>query len=150
MDKEQLNIVNKLKCDEIKEYAGKLPINNILVFGSLITDEFNEESDVDIAIFGDEKLHIKEVLRLELFLEDLLERHIDVVDLRSETLDLFIKIDILNTGKSIYTTDNNESLERFIDELDWYYKENEHYFQCRKRDLISWIEGLLKIINKLI
>ena len=140
MNEEQLNIVNKLKCNEIKEYASKLPINNILVFGSLITDEFNEESDVDIAIFGDEKLHIKEVLRLELFLEDLLERHIDVVDLRSETLDLFIKIDILNTGKSIYTTDNNESLERFIDELDWYYKENEHYFQCRKRDLISWIE----------
>ena len=137
MDKEQLNIVNKLKCNEIKEYASKLPINNILVFGSLITDEFNEESDVDIAILGDTKFHIKDVLRLELFFEDLLERPIDVVDLRSETLDLFIKIDILNTGKSIYTTDNNESLERFIDELDWYYKENEHYFQCRKRDLIS-------------
>jgi len=114
-----------------------LLLNNILVFGSLITDEFNEESDVDIAILGDIKLHIKDVLRLELFFEDLLEKPIDVVDLRSETLDLFIKIDILNTGKSIYTTDNNESLERFIDELDWYYKENEHYFQCRKRDLIS-------------
>ena len=137
MNEEQLNIVNKLKCNEIKEYASKLSINNILVFGSLITDEFNKESDVDIAILGDIKLHIKDVLRLELFLEDLLERPIDVVDLRSETLDLFIKIDILNTGKSIYTTDNNESLERFIDELDWYYKENEHYFQCRKRDLIS-------------
>jgi hypothetical protein len=38
-----------------------LPINNILVFGSLITDEFNEESDVDIAILGDTKLHIKGV-----------------------------------------------------------------------------------------
>jgi len=137
MNEEQLNIVNKLKCNEIKEYASKLSINNILVFGSLITDEFNEESDVDIAILGDIKLHIKDVLRLELFFEDLLEKPIDVVDLRSETLDLFIKIDILNTGKSIYTTDNNESLERFIDELDWYYKENEHYFQCRKRDLIS-------------
>jgi len=57
----------------------------------------------------------------------LIKRPIDVVDLRSETLDLFIKIDILNTGKSIYTTDNNESLEKFIDELDWYYKEKRLY-----------------------
>jgi len=137
MDEEQLKIVNKLKCNEIKDYASKLPIDNILVFGSLITDEFNKESDVDIAILGNTKLQIKDVLKLELFFEDLLERSIDVVDLRSENLDLFIKIDILNKGKSIYTTDDNGSLEKFIDELDWYYKENEHYFQCRKRDLIS-------------
>jgi len=136
MKEDQLNIVNKLKCNEIKEYASRLPISNILVFGSLITDQFNEESDVDIAILGNTKLHIKDILRLELFFEDLLGRPIDVVDLRSETLDVFIKIDILNTGESIYTTDNNESLEKFIEEIDWYYKENEHYFQCRKRDLI--------------
>lgn len=29
-----------------------------------------------------------------------------MVDLKSETLDIFVKINILNTGKSIYTIDN--------------------------------------------
>lgn len=104
MENIQLEILDKLKSKELKNYLSKLDINNALVFGSIITDNFNEESDVDIAILGTSKLTIKEILKLELFLEDLLERNIDVIDLNSDNLDIFIKIDILNDGKSIYTT----------------------------------------------
>lgn len=71
------------------------------------------------------------------FLEDLLKRKIDVVDLKSDTLDIFIKINILNTGKSIYTIDNNDYLNQYMDDVDWYYRENEHYFKYRRRDLLS-------------
>lgn len=92
---------------------------------------------MDIAILGTSKLTIKEILKLELFLEDLLERNIDVIDLNSDNLDIFIKIDILNDGKSIYTTDNNKFLEKFIEKVDWYYRENEYYFKCRRRELLS-------------
>ena len=137
MDDIKLEIFNKLKSEKLKSYLSKLEINNALVFGSLINGDFNEESDVDIAILGTSKLPLKDVLKLELFLEDLLERNIDVIDLNSDNLDIFIKIDILNTGKSIYSTDNNSFLEEFIDKVDWYYKENEYYFQCRKRELLS-------------
>ena len=137
MDKIQLEILDKLKSKELKNYLSKLDINNALVFGSIITDNFNEESDVDIAILGTSKLTIKEILKLELFLEDLLERNIDVIDLNSDNLDIFIKIDILNDGKSIYTTDNNKFLEKFIEKVDWYYRENEYYFKCRRRELLS-------------
>ena len=136
----QLEILDKLKSKELKNYLSKLDINNALVFGSIITDNFNEESDVDIAILGTSKLTIKEILKLELFLEDLLERNIDVIDLNSDNLDIFIKIDILNDGKSIYTTDNNKFLEKFIEKVDWYYRENEYYFKCRRRELLSWIK----------
>ena len=108
MENIQLEILDKLKSKELKNYLSKLDINNALVFGSIITDNFNEESDVDIAILGTSKLTIKEILKIELFLEDLLERNIDVIDLNSDNLDIFIKIDILNDGKSIYTTDNNK------------------------------------------
>ncbi len=137
MENIQLGILDKLKSKELKNYLSKLDINNALVFGSIITDNFNEESDVDIAILGTSKLTIKEILKLELFLEDLLERNIDVIDLNSDNLDIFIKIDILNDGKSIYTTDNNKFLEKFIEKVDWYYRENEYYFKCRRRELLS-------------
>ena len=140
MENIQLEILDKLKSNELKNYLSKLDINNALVFGSIITDNFNEESDVDIAILGTSKLTIKEILKLELFLEDLLERNIDVIDLNSDNLDIFIKIDILNDGKSIYTTDNNKFLEKFIEKVDWYYRENEYYFKCRRRELLSWIK----------
>ena len=140
MENIQLEILDKLKSKELKNYLSKLDINNALVCGSIITDNFNEESDVDIAILGTSKLTIKEILKLELFLEDLLERNIDVIDLNSDNLDIFIKIDILNDGKSIYTTDNNKFLEKFIEKVDWYYRENEYYFKCRRRELLSWIK----------
>lgn len=91
MENIQLEILDKLKSKELKNYLSKLDINNALVFGSIITDNFNEESDVDIAILGTSKLTIKEILKLELFLEDLLERNIDVIDLNSDNLDIFIK-----------------------------------------------------------
>lgn len=134
---ESLKILDKLKSDELKEYLNKININSALVFGSLINGDFNEESDVDIAVIGTSKLPIKVILKLELFLEDLLGRNIDVIDINSDNLDIFIKINILNTGKSIYSIDNNRFLEEFIDKVDWYYRENEHYFNCRKRDLLS-------------
>ena len=70
MENIQLEILDKLKSKELKNYLSKLDINNALVFGSIITDNFNEESDVDIAILGTSKLTIKEILKLELFLEE--------------------------------------------------------------------------------
>jgi predicted nucleotidyltransferase len=130
-------ILQKLKSDELIQYLNKLNLNNMLVFGSLITEDFNENSDVDIAILGKEKFSMDIVLNLELFLENLLNRSIDVVDLNSENLDIFIKISILNDGKSIYTSDNNKSLEELIDKIDIYFKENESFFYKRKVDLLS-------------
>ena len=140
MEEIRAAIIEKLNGEEFKSYVRNLELNDVLLFGSTLNGDFTEESDVDIAVLGKSKLSISEILRLELFLEDLLQRKIDVVDLKSETLDIFVKINILNTGKSIYTIDNNEYLNKYMDEVDWYYKENEHYFSCRRRDLLSWMK----------
>jgi predicted nucleotidyltransferase len=136
-EEQQINILKKLSGNEFKNYISKFSVSSVLIFGSAITEEFNEESDVDIAVLGKSKVDIKGILQLELFLEDLLERNIDVVDLRSENLDIFIKINILNNSQIIYSTDNNKILEELKEEIDWYYRENEHYFECRRRDLLS-------------
>lgn len=130
-------IIKKLYSEELKEYLNKINIKSAIVFGSIITEEFNDESDVDIAILGDSLIDMKTILKLELFLEDLLGRPIDVIDLKSSSLDIFIKIDALNTGVSIYTSDEGKYLEIFKESVDWHYRENEYYFECRKRDLLS-------------
>ena len=130
-------IIKKLYSEELKEYLNKINIKSAIVFGSIITEEFNNESDVDIAILGDSLIDMKTILKLELFLEDLLGRPIDVIDLKSSSLDIFIKIDALNTGVSIYTSDEGKYLEIFKESVDSNYRENEYYFECRKRDLLS-------------
>jgi predicted nucleotidyltransferase len=137
MSKSQSEILDMLNSEEFKKHLKTMCLNNVLVFGSLLRDDFSEQSDVDIAILAGDKLNIKRILGLELYLEDMLERNIDVVDLSSENLDTFIKINILNSSESIYSLDNNLALEELKDSLDWYFKENENFFRYRRRDLIS-------------
>ncbi|ARC86303.1 nucleotidyltransferase domain-containing protein [Clostridium argentinense] len=137
LNNSQIEILKKIKSKDLAEISKNYMIKNILVFGSVLTDDFNINSDVDIAILSDEKLKLNDILSLELFFEEILNRPIDVVDLNSTTLDLFIKINILNTGKVLYTSDNNKSLEELIDKLEWHYRENENFFYYRKRDLLS-------------
>jgi predicted nucleotidyltransferase len=137
MNKQQNIILEKLYSAEFKKYLSSMGLNSVLVFGSLLTNNFNEASDVDIAILSNSKLKLKDILDLELYLENILNRNIDVIDLNSETLDIFIKKDILNTGKVIYSQDSNKTLEKLIDDLDWYFKENETFFYFRRRDLLS-------------
>ncbi len=137
MNNSQIEILEKIKSKDLIEISKNYMIKNILVFGSVLTDDFNINSDVDIAILSDEKLKLNDILSLELFFEEILNRPIDIVDLNSTTLDMFIKINILNTGKVLYTSDNNKSLEELIDKLEWHYRENENFFYYRKRDLLS-------------
>lgn len=137
MNNSQIEILEKIKSKDLMEISKNYMIKNILVFGSILTDDFNINSDVDIAILSDEKLKLNDILSLELFFEEILNRPIDIVDLNSTTLDMFIKINILNTGKVLYTSDNNKSLEELIDKLEWHYRENENFFYYRKRDLLS-------------
>ena len=72
-----------------------------------------------------------------MYFEKLLKREIDLIDLKNDNLDLFVKINILNTGSVIYSTDNNLELEILKNKVDKLYKENENFIYFRKRDLLS-------------
>lgn len=137
MDNSKKSILEKINSEEFRSEIDKLNIKSTILFGSILTDEFNEESDVDIALVSNEKIELTKILRLELFLENFLNRPIDVVDLNNEQLDVFIKKEIVNTGNIVYSVDNNGYLEKYTDKLDWYFKENEVYFSFRKRELLS-------------
>ncbi|SFB03624.1 type VII toxin-antitoxin system MntA family adenylyltransferase antitoxin [Clostridium frigidicarnis] len=131
------DIINKLNSEYFFEFIDKFNINSVMLFGSICTEDFNELSDVDIAILGENKLPLDNILDIELFLEELLKRDIDVVDLKSNSLDMFVKINILNTGKVLHTTDENKLFERFCDDINRIYIENADFMYFRRRDVLS-------------
>ena len=62
-------IINLLSSKEVSEILSKYPLTSMLIFGSIITDEFTEESDVDLALIGDTSIKLDNILDLELFFE---------------------------------------------------------------------------------
>ena len=130
-------IISLLSSKESLEISNKYPLTSMLAFGSIITDDFTEESDVDLALIGDSPIKLDNILDLELFFENLLNREIDILDLRSSNLDLFVKINVLNNGQVLYSTDNNKNFNMFYDENDRIYRENENFIYFRKLDVLG-------------
>lgn len=130
-------ILEKLTSAEFFDFINKFQVCSVILFGSICSDEFHELSDVDIAVLGEEIIPLDDVLDIELFLEGYLQREIDVIDLKNENIDLFLKINILNNGSIIYTTDNNKIFNKLCDDTDRIYRENENYIYFRKLDVLS-------------
>ena len=130
-------IMGKLKSEEVVNFLNKYNISSMLTFGSFNNDNFSEESDIDIAIIGKHIIDLEEILEIELFLAKLLSKEIDVIDLKSEGLYIFLKINVLNDGEIIYSNDDNYNLEKFRNETDKIYKENENFFWFRRKDVLS-------------
>ena len=137
IEDEKKLIMGKLKSEEVMSFLNKYDISSVLTFGSLNNDNFCEESDIDIAIIGKHKIDLEEILEIELFLAKLLNKEIDVIDLKCENLYIFLKINVLNEGEIIYSNDDNYNLEIFKDETDRVYKENENFFWFRRKDVLS-------------
>lgn len=134
MDKDK--IIEKLKSKEVTNFINRYNIITMIVFGSITGNDFNQESDVDLAMIADTEIELDNILEIELFLQNLLNREIDVLDLKNKELDLFVKINILNNGKVIYSLDNNKSLESIYNETDRIYKENENFMYFRRGDVL--------------
>ena len=137
LEDEKKLIMDKLKSEEVVNFLNKYDISSMLTFGSFNNEDFSQESDIDIAIIGKHKIDLEEILEIELFLAKLLNKEIDVIDLKSESLYIFLKINVLNEGEIIYSNDDNYNLEIFKDETDRIYKENENFFWFRRKDVLS-------------
>lgn len=137
LEDEKKSIRDKLKSEDVVNFLNKYDISSMLTFGSLNNEDFSEDSDIDIAIIGKHKIYLDEILEIELFLAKLLNKEIDVIDLKSENLYIFLKINVLNEGEVIYSNDDNYNLEVFKNETDKIYKENENFLWFRKKDVLS-------------
>lgn len=100
-------LVTKLQIEQVKntlssEIVGLL---SVYFFGSGITEDFTDTSDVDIAILAKyespiDAIHLWEVRHL---LADILNREVDLVDLRKANT--VFQAEIISTGLRVYCSE---------------------------------------------
>ena len=111
------DILRLVKSNEFKENFKRNNIENVIIFGSLTKDDFNEESDIDIAIIGENKISDTVDLNLTLELEDFLGRSIDLIDINDEEIENIIKIEALNSDMVIIKDSIYEETYNYYDNL---------------------------------
>lgn len=120
---------------EFKNIFLKYNIENIILFGSITNNEFNEESDIDIAIIGEKKITAKLELQLNLELEKYLQRTVDIIDINDDEIENFIKISALNSEKIISKT---KIYEETFDKYDKLFKENIEFWNRLDRVVLDY------------
>lgn len=130
-------IMNILKSDQCIDLFKKEKINSFLVFGSIVTDEFEEYSDVDIAILSNEKITIDCIMDLEDTIGNLINREIDIVYLNDDEMDLRFKVSVYDSGIVIYN-DECDLYSKDYNKTDIIYKNNEEFRFFRERDVIDY------------
>lgn len=96
----------KLPQNRIKEFCKKYAINEFSLFGSVLTDQFNRDSDVDILVSFDENARhtIFDFTRMKNELEKIIGYEVDLVSRRGleKSRNLIRKNAILKSAESIY------------------------------------------------
>ena len=98
----------KIKIPEkkIKEFCAKYEINEFSFFGSVLTDNFNPNSDIDILVSFDETAQhtLFDLARMKKELEKLLGYEVDLVSKRGieSSRNLIRRNAILESAESIY------------------------------------------------
>lgn len=98
MEKEILSIINRY---------GKFLL--VYIFGSYVTERYNSESDIDIAVLFDKKIKSMKKYEMKMELVDLLEREVDLIDLSEGNL--ILAKEIIYKGKLIYKKDQKTKEE---------------------------------------
>jgi uncharacterized protein len=106
-----------------------------IIFGSLSRNQMRAESDVDLAILGEKKFSIEELINMAQELGLLIQRTIDLIDL-SANFGLVAK-QILTTGILIKNTNANLFAKRiknfYLDEADYGILRDKAYKARRER-----------------
>ena len=127
-------ILRLVKSNEFKEIFKRNNIENVIIFGSLTKDDFNEESDIDIAIIGENKISDTVDLNLTLELEDFLGRSIDLIDINDEEIENIIKIEALNSDMVIIKDRIYEETYNYYDNL---FRENIEFWNRLDRVVLD-------------
>ena len=128
------DILRLVKSNEFKEIFKRNNIENVIIFGSLTKDDFNEESDIDIAIIGENKISDTVDLNLTLELEDFLGRSIDLRDINDEEIENIIKIEALNSDMVIIKDRIYEETYNYYDNL---FRENIEFWNRLDRVVLD-------------
>ncbi len=93
------------KLSELKIICSLLGVRRLFVFGSVMSDKFSDDSDIDVLISFDENLSIEQYtqnyFKLHYRLQELFKRPVDIVTERTLSNPYFIE-SIDETKKLIY------------------------------------------------
>lgn len=133
--KSKNEVLSIIDSNDFKKIFTSRHINNVIVFGSLYDGDFNEESDVDIAVICDEslKLNPMEELKITGYCEELFGRNVDIIDINDENINNVIKISALNSRMVIL---KNNLLEKTVEKFDSLYKENREFWDMLDREVL--------------
>ncbi|MFT6865944.1 MAG: putative nucleotidyltransferase [Cyclobacteriaceae bacterium] len=85
-------------------------IEAIYIFGSTAEDNYTSISDVDLAVYADEALEILSLWDLKAKIANILNREVDLVDLKAANT--VLQMQIISKGKRVYC-ENPSKMEVF-------------------------------------
>lgn len=88
--------------EELEDICRRYAVTELRVFGSVLSDAFRDDSDVDVLVSfaPDARIGFFELSRLQRELEALFGRAVDVVSLRG--LNPLIREDVLDSSMTLY------------------------------------------------
>lgn len=93
---------------ELNEICKKFLIKELSLFGSVNTDNFNDESDIDLLVSFDEsaKYSLFDIVRIKESFEELFNRRVDLVSKKAiqQSSNNYRRDSILNSAKVIYVS----------------------------------------------
>ena len=95
-----------LSSEQINQFCLQNKIQELAIFGSVLRDDFNPDSDLDFLVVFDpnRKLSLMDLVGIQYQLEDLTGRNVDLIEKRSilNSHNWIRRQNILSTAKTIY------------------------------------------------
>ncbi|MGL5415087.1 MAG: type VII toxin-antitoxin system MntA family adenylyltransferase antitoxin [Clostridium sp.] len=106
--------------EKIKEYLfQKDEILMADIFGSFDTEDFNRNSDIDIAILTNKDFSYEDYLKMSLELEELVGIPVDLNDINK--LPEYIQVQIVMENRQLFSKDDILE-QKFLDKLNYWIK----------------------------
>ena len=89
--------------EKISEFCQRWEIIEFSLFGSILRDDFNEQSDIDILVTfaEDAEIGLFEIAQIKIELEELYDRPVDVIE-KASLRNPYRRKEILNTAEVFY------------------------------------------------
>jgi predicted nucleotidyltransferase len=98
----------KISQDELNNICKKYLIKELLLFGSVNTDKFNDESDIDLLVTFEDNTNYSlfDVVRIQESFEKFFNRSVDLISKKAiqQSRNTFRRESILNNAKVIYVS----------------------------------------------
>ena len=129
-------ILEKLKSPMCINIFKNEQVTTVILFGSILRDDFAPYSDIDIAILCNNDIPFTVLAAMEESFQDIFKREIDIINLADENTELNLRVDIFDNGEIIYVDDNLELYNSNYNKVERIYKENETFRYFKERELI--------------